>query len=182
MRYRSTSRSNDPAINAIFGLCVLIAVFVLYALSVTVGMIALGVLIVARVIHWARLQPYSTANLHSEANRSMTRAAFPPPMEFITAFNDQYIAGCRAAHIAPSVESVRMQLMHTAFELYETEDLQPTPRVKVAEGSIEAGRYHDYLLRKSLKAKHPDRTLAVINGTLSRSFVSLTRHLPPPCV
>jgi hypothetical protein len=169
--------SPDPAVNIIAtGILVILGILAMATSFLLLVPIAIGFGIVG-LVRWRhnRPPPYANPALSTAVALRTIEANFPHGDTFAKSYLHRLV---EAWEQRLPVWPVFGQMVETAADIYELEQLtNPIPPVP-GSGPIEQGRYADELNLHMRRVADAPRTLAVLTGALTHSLASLRDRLP----
>jgi len=170
------TRSTDPAANA--AIAVLLVMGLLFALIIgaTVLIPVILVLGLAKGIHWYVHRPTPTDQLYLQTQQRVVAAKFPSAEAFGDAHADRLLDAIRDD---PPAYDIYLRMIRIADALYKEERLDNLLPPIAPTGTIEDGRYRDRLIAFNKKSEDAQRTIEVINNTISTAYLKFLGTLPP---
>ena len=170
------TKSTDPAANAAIAVLLALALFIALAVGAVIFIPVILVLALAKAIHWYVNRPTPTDQLYLQTEQRVVAAKFPSAEAFVGAHADRLLDAIRDE---PPAYDVYVRMIRTADALYKEERLDNLLPPIAPTGTIEDGRYRDRLIAFNKKSEDAQRTLEVINNTISTAYLKFLGTLPP---
>ena len=121
-----------------------------------------------------------TASLYAQIMQLRDSASFPPEDDFLKAVADRTRDGLQKAGRGVPVLAVREAFFQVEAALVISEGITrpPSPLLPIAAGTVEEGRYRDYLLSLIPKYRDPVRTIRAAAECFASMFLGLSDQLP----
>ena len=170
------TKSTDPAANAAIAVLLVLALFIALVVGATILIPVILVIALAKGIHWYTNRPTPTDQLYLQTEQRVVSAQFPSAEAFAEAHADRLLDAIRDD---PPAYDIYVRMVRIADALYKEERLDNLLPPIAPTGTIEDGRYRDRLIAFNKKSEDAQRTLEVINNTISTAYLKFFGTLPP---